>query len=59
MDKSTTFEPADAEPADLKTAVVECIEEIDLVRKRMESAQVEIESLKSETREILARLKAA
>ncbi|HEY0320499.1 MAG TPA: hypothetical protein VGC66_05955 [Pyrinomonadaceae bacterium] len=59
MDKTTAFEPTDAEPEDLKSAVGECIKEIDRVRTQMESDQEEIERLKSETREILSRLKAA
>lgn len=59
MDKSATFEPTDATPEDLKQAVGECIKEIDRVRRQMESDQEEIERLKSETREILSRLKAA
>jgi hypothetical protein len=59
MDKSTTFEPTNAEPEDLKAAVGECIKEIDRVRTQMENDQEEIEHLKSETREILSRLKAA
>jgi len=58
MSETTTFEH-DAEPADLKAAIDECIAEIDRVRKRMENDQEEIDSLKSETREILERLKAA
>ncbi|HLG15027.1 MAG TPA: hypothetical protein VJH03_11075 [Blastocatellia bacterium] len=59
MDKTTVLNPTDAEPTDIKAAVAECIKEIDRVRKRIESDQEEIDSLKSETREILARLKAA
>ncbi|MDQ3746715.1 MAG: hypothetical protein M3444_20280 [Acidobacteriota bacterium] len=59
MSNTTTFDPPDAEHADLRAAVDECIAEIDRVRKRMENDQEEIDRLKSETREILARLKAA
>jgi thiamine biosynthesis lipoprotein ApbE len=59
MSKTTAFEQDDAEPADLKAAIDECIAEIDRVRTRMENDQEEIDRLKSETREILARLKAA
>jgi chaperonin cofactor prefoldin len=59
MSESTTFQPDDAEPADLKAAVEEYIKKIDRIREQMESDQREIDLLKSETREILARLKAA
>jgi len=58
MDNTITAE-RDAEPADIKAAVHECIVEIDRVRKQMETDQVEIELLKAETREMLGRLKAA
>jgi hypothetical protein len=59
MSETTTFGPDEAEPADLKAAVEEYIEKIDHIRKLMEDDQKEIDSLKSETREILERLKAA
>jgi hypothetical protein len=59
MSKSTTFQPDDAEPSDLKAAVEEYIRKIDRIREQMESDQREIDILKSETREILARLKVA
>jgi hypothetical protein len=59
MSKSTTFQPDDAEPSDLKAAVEEYIRKIDCIREQMESDQREIDILKSETREILARLKVA
>ena len=59
MDNARAFSETEAEPADLKAAVNECIREIDRVRKLMEGDQEEIDRLKSETREMLARLKAA
>ena len=59
MDKPTTHEPGHANSTDFKAEVTECIAEIDRVRKQMEIDQDEIDRLKSETREILARLKAA
>jgi chaperonin cofactor prefoldin len=59
MGETRTLEPDEAEPADLKAAVEEYMEKIDRIRKLMESDQKEIDSLKSETREILERLKAA
>jgi hypothetical protein len=58
MDNPITLEP-DAESADIKSAVHECIAEIDRVRKQMETDQAEIDRLKAETREMLGRLKAA
>lgn len=58
VDKPIAIEP-DAESSDITAAVHECIAEIDRVRKQMESDQNEIDQLKMETREILARLKAA
>ncbi|MEK6323378.1 MAG: hypothetical protein AABN33_17195 [Acidobacteriota bacterium] len=58
MDNPITLEP-DTESAEIKAAVHECIEEIDRVREQMERDQDEIDELKAETREILARLKAA
>ncbi len=58
MDNPITLEP-EAESADIKAAVHECIAEIDRVRKQMETDQVEIDQLKAETREMLGRLKAA
>lgn len=58
MDNPITVE-RDAEPADIKAAVHECIVEIDRIRKQMESDQAEIDLLKAETREMLGRLKAA
>lgn len=59
MSKVTTFEPAADEPADYQAAVVECIEKVDYLRQQLAEDQAEIDRLKSETREILARLKAA
>ena len=58
MDNPITLEP-EAEAADIKSAVHECIAEIDRVRKKMETDQAEIDRLKVETREMLRRLKAA
>jgi hypothetical protein len=58
MDNPITLEP-EAESAEIKAAVHECIAEIDRVRKQMETDQAEIDRLKAETREMLARLKAA
>lgn len=58
MDNPITLEP-EAESAERKAAVHECIAEIDRVRKQMETDQVEIDRLKAETREMLGRLRAA
>ena len=59
MDKPITLEPGDANSTDFPAEVTECIAEIDRVRKQMEIDQDEIDRLKLETREMLARLKAA
>jgi hypothetical protein len=59
MSKVTTFDPAADEPADYEEAVIKCLEKIDSLRTEMKEEQVEIDRLKIETKEILARLKAA
>jgi len=59
MDKTIPYEPTAGEPADLKAAVSQYIQQIDRVREQMASDQEEIERLKAETRVILERLKAA
>ncbi len=55
MDNPITVE-RDAESADIKAAVHECIVGIDRVRKQMESDQIEIDLLKAETQESLGTL---
>lgn len=59
MSKVTTFDPTTDEPADYQEAVVKCIERIDSLRNQMAEDQEEIDRLRSETKEILDRLKAA
>ena len=59
MSETTTFQPDDSEPADLEAIIEGYIKEIDRIRSKMENDQKEIDTLKSETREILERLKAA
>ena len=59
MSEVKTFNPAADEPADYKAAVTEYIERIDRIRQQMVEDQKEIDRLKGETREILARLEAA
>ncbi|HXU38693.1 MAG TPA: hypothetical protein VN937_20220 [Blastocatellia bacterium] len=54
MDKP--IEPRDSERGDVKQAVRTCIAEIDRARQQMMADQNEIDRLKLETREILARL---
>ena len=58
MKKPQSHEPKDSERGDVKQAVRTCIAEIDRARQQMLVVQNEIERLKSETREILARLRA-
>jgi hypothetical protein len=59
MSKVTTFDPPADEPADYEDAVIKCIEKIDSLRSEMNEEQEEMDRLKIETKEILARLKAA
>lgn len=59
MSKVTTFDPTADEPAAYQEAIVKCIERIDFLRNQMAEDQEEIDRLKSETKEILERLKAA
>ncbi len=60
MDKASTVEPTAAEETeDLRTAVVECIQRIDLAREQITRDQAEIDHLQSETRAILERLRVA
>lgn len=59
MSEVKTFDPTVDEPGDYKVAVVEYIKKIDRVRQQMAEDQKEIDRLKAETRQILARLKAA
>lgn len=57
MNKATTFEPPAAEESDdLRAAVGECLQRIDLNREQITRDQTEIEQLQSETRAILERL---
>lgn len=56
MDKPV--EPRDSERGEVKQSVRTCIAEIDRARQQMMADQNEIDRLKLETREILARLKA-
>jgi len=51
-------EPRDSERGDVTQAVRSCIAEIDRARRQMMADQNEIDRLKLETREILARLMA-
>jgi len=59
MSKANTFDSATDEPADYKAAVVEYIQKIDRIQRQMAKDQKEIDRLRAETREILARLEAA
>jgi hypothetical protein len=59
MSKATTFDPTSEEPVAYQEAVGKCIERIDSLRSQMAAEQEEIDRLKSETNEILERLKAA
>ena len=59
MNKANTFDSAADESADYKAAVIEYIKKVDRVQRQMAEDQKEINRLRVETREILARLEAA
>lgn len=59
MSEVKPFDSTADEPSDYKAAVIEYIRRVDDIRQQMAEGQKEIDRLKSETREILARLEAA
>lgn len=59
MREAKTFDAAEIEPADYKAAVIEYIKKVDGIRQQMAEEQEEVDRLKFETLEILARLEAA
>ncbi len=59
MSEVKSFDSAADEPADCKAAVVEYIQKVDHIQQQMDEDQKEIDRLRAETREILARLEAA
>ncbi len=59
MNEAKTFDSAAGKPADYKAAVVEYIKKVDRIQQQMAEDQKEIDRLRIETREILARLEAA
>lgn len=59
MSEAKTFASAADEPADYKAAVVEYIRKIDRIQQQIVEEQKEIDRLRAETREMLARLEAA
>lgn len=59
MSKVTPFDPTADEPAAYKEAVIKCIEKIDSLREQMAEEQEEVDDLRTETQQILERLKAA
>jgi hypothetical protein len=59
MREAKTFDAADVEPTDYKAAVIEYIKKVDGIRQQMAEEQEEVDRLKFETLEILARLEAA
>ena len=59
MREANTFDSTDDEAADYKAAVIECIQKVDHLQQQMDEDQKEIDRLRAETREILARLEAA
>jgi hypothetical protein len=59
MSEAKTFDSAADDPADYKAAVVKYIQKVDRIQQQMAEDQKEIDRLRVETREILARLEAA
>ncbi len=59
MSEVKPFDSTADEPDDYKAAVIEYIRRVDDIRQQMTEDQKEIDRLKSETREILARLEVA
>lgn len=59
MRDAKTLVAAIRQPRDYKAAVTQYIKRVDIIIKQMAEDQKEIDRLKSETREILARLEAA
>lgn len=59
MREANTFDSTDDEAADYQAAVIECIQKVDHLQQQMDEEQKEIDRLRAETREILARLEAA
>lgn len=59
MSEANALDSAADEPADYKAAVVGYIQKIDRIQQQMTEDQKEIDRLRDETREILARLETA
>ena len=59
MREAKTFDSTDDEPANYKAAVIKYIQKVDRIQQQMSEDQEEIDRLRVETREILARLEAA
>ena len=59
MSEAKTLDSTAAEPTDYKAAVIEYIQKVDRIQQQMAEDQKEIDRLRTETREILARLEAA
>jgi hypothetical protein len=59
MEKTLDIKLTDGEASRIKAVIAKCDEALVRVFKQMKKDQAEIEKLKTETREILAELKAA
>jgi hypothetical protein len=59
MSKANTLDSAAGGPNAYKAAVIEYIRKVDRIQQQMAEDQKEIDRLRAETREILARLEAA
>ena len=59
MSEANTFDSAADEPNAYKADVIEYIQKVDRIQQQIAEDQKEIDRLRAETREILARLEAA
>ncbi len=59
MSEANTIDSTADESTDYKAAVIEYIKKVDRIQQQMAEDQKEIDRLRAETREILARLEAA
>lgn len=59
MSEAKPFDAAAGKSADYKAAVIEFLQKVDHIQQQIDDDQQEIDRLRTETREILARLEAA
>ncbi len=59
MSKANTLDSTADDSVDYKAAVIEYIQKVDRIQQQIADGQKEIDRLRSETQETLARLEAA